>query len=275
MYEHHLFYELVMIIYACSVLLYFIDFLHYNRKVNLAAFWLLSIVWLLQLMFFILRGIHEQAIPLFSKFDTLLFYSWVLISLSLLANWFFRMDFLLFFANLIGFTVMAFSLYMVGHEVTHPLVAEQLRSEWLIIHIFMAFLSYAAFTISFIFSGIYLLQHHWLKKKKWYKQFRRWPSLDQLDRYSFYFNLLGVPLLMLSLILGIIWAYQLFSTSFWYDSKVIFSLFALFMYTIYLYQRVAKGWLGKKIVELNIICFLVLLVNYLISSFFSDFHLWM
>lgn len=170
---------------------------------------------------------------------------------------------------------MAFSLYMVGHEVTSPLESEQLRSEWLTIHISLAFLSYAAFTISFIFSVLYLIQNHWLKKKKWSKQFRRWPSLVQLEKYSFYFNLLGVPLLVLSLILGIIWAFQTLHTSFWFDSKVIFSLFALFMYASYLYQRAAKGWLGKKIVDFNVLCFLVLLVNYLISSFFSKFHLWM
>lgn len=265
----------MIIIYATSVLLYFIDFLQYNRKVNFAAFWLLSIVWTMQSFYFVVRGMHEQAMPLFTQFDTLFFYAWVLISLSLLTNWFFRMDFFLFFTNLIGFSVMAFSLFMVGNEISSPIMAEQLSSEWLIIHISMAFLSYAAFTISFIFSGIYILQNQWLKKKKWNQQFRRWPSLGQLDRYSFYFNLLGVPLLLLSLILGVVWAYSTLETSFWYDVKVIFSIFALFMYGIYLYKRVVNGWLGKKIVELNMICFMVLLVNYFISSFFSNFHLWM
>ncbi len=48
-------YELIVILYAVSVLLYFIDFVQNNRKANSIAFWLLSIVWVLQTAFLILR----------------------------------------------------------------------------------------------------------------------------------------------------------------------------------------------------------------------------
>lgn len=44
-------YELIVILYAVSVLLYFIDFVQNNRKANSIAFWLLSIVWVLQTAF--------------------------------------------------------------------------------------------------------------------------------------------------------------------------------------------------------------------------------
>jgi HemX protein len=273
-FEHNLFYEFILVIYACSVLFYFIDFLQNNRKANRLAFWLLSIVWVLQSLHFFAQVIGDQALPLFSRFDTLFFYAWLLISLSLVINWFFRMEFFLFFTNVIGFSVMAFSLFLSGKEIPQAM-SEQLSSEWLIIHISMAFLSYAAFTLSSIFSGVYLFQHNLLKRKKWSKRFRRWPGLAQLDKASFRLNLFGVPLLLLSLIVGIVWAYYTLEAPFWYDTKVVFSIFVLLMYGTYLYQRVVKGWSGRKIVELNLICFLVLLVNYFISSIFSRFHLWM
>lgn len=44
--------ELMIVLYALSVFLYFIDFLHHNRKANKIAFWLLSIVWVLQSFFY-------------------------------------------------------------------------------------------------------------------------------------------------------------------------------------------------------------------------------
>lgn len=274
MFEHNLFYEFIVVIYACSVLFYFFDFLQSNQKANRIAFWLLSIVWFLQTLHFFSKAIGQHTIPLFSRFDTLFFYAWLLISLSLLINWFFRMHFILFFTNILGFAVMAFSLFLAGKEI--PLtMSEQLSSEWLLIHISMAFISYASFTLSFIFSCVYLFQHHLLKRKKWSKRLRRWPSLAQLEQISYRINLVGVPLLILSLILGIVWAYYTLDTPFWYDSKVVFSLFVLLMYGTYLYQREVKGWSGRKIVELNMICFMILLINYFISSFFSEFHLWM
>jgi HemX protein len=272
--EQRWFYELIVVLYACSVLLYFFDFLQNNRRANKTAFWLLSIVWVMQSLYMFFKAINQGNLPLFSQFDTLFFYAWLLITISLLMNWFFRMAFLLFFVNVIGFSVMAFSLFVSGKEIPHGM-AEQLSTEWLMIHISMAFLSYAAFTVSFIFSAIYIAQHTLLKKKKWTKQLRRWPSLVQLDTYAFRLNLLGVPLLLLSLILGIVWGYHTLESSFIYDSKVLLSIFVLIMYGIYLYQRVVKGWHGRRIVELNIVSFLVLILNYFISSVFSKFHLWM
>lgn len=44
-------YELSILLYVLSILLYFIDFLQRNRKANQVAFWLLSIVWMLQTFF--------------------------------------------------------------------------------------------------------------------------------------------------------------------------------------------------------------------------------
>ncbi len=43
--------ELTVVIYALSVLLYFFDFIHHNRKANRIAFWLLAFVWVLQTIF--------------------------------------------------------------------------------------------------------------------------------------------------------------------------------------------------------------------------------
>ncbi|WP_025027444.1 cytochrome C assembly family protein [Caldalkalibacillus mannanilyticus] len=274
MFEQIWYYELLVVLYASSVLLYFYDFLQNNRKANQFAFWLLSIVWVIQTVYIGMSAIQKGILPLFSQFDTLFFYAWLLITLSLLINWFFRMDLILFFTNVIGFTVLSLSLFVAGREIPAQM-AEQLSSEWLLIHISMAFISYAAFTFSFIFSSFYLVQHSMLKKKKWTKHVRRLPSLVQLDLYTFRLNLIGVPLLLLSLILGIVWGYYTLDASFLYDPKVIFSILVLLMYGVYLYQRVVKGWSGRRIVELNIICFLVLLINYLLASIFSKFHLWM
>ncbi|MCG3056822.1 cytochrome c biogenesis protein, partial [Escherichia coli] len=75
-------------------------------------------------------------------------------------------------------------------------------SELLIFHITMAILSYGAFSISFVFSALYLVQYDLLKKKKWNKRLMRIEDLTKLDYLSYVLILIGVPLLLLSLMLG-------------------------------------------------------------------------
>jgi HemX protein len=274
MFTQSLIFVVIVILYVSSLLLYFYDILQANRKVNQIAFWLLAIVWLLQAMFLVTRAIEQGNIPLFSQFDTLLFYAWLLISISLVINWLYRMAFMLFFVNLIGFVVVTISLMVASQDIPYDL-SQQISAEWLLIHISMAFLSYAAFTLSFIFSVLYTVQNKLLKQKKWNKFLRRLPGLIQLEQYAFHLNLLGFPLLLISLILGVISAYHQLDLFFLLDSKVIFSTLTLLMYGLFLYQRSVKKWQGRAIAELNLICFAVLLINYFISSLFSQFHMWL
>ncbi|GAE34925.1 hypothetical protein [Halalkalibacter akibai] len=99
-------YPITIILYSISLLGYFIDFLQNNRKVNRMAFWLLSIVWVLQTVFFIIRASELERLPLLTPFEGLFFYAWLVVTLSLAINWFFRVDFLVLFTNLIGFSMM-------------------------------------------------------------------------------------------------------------------------------------------------------------------------
>jgi HemX protein len=266
-------YDLTILIYALSVLLYFIDFLHNNRKANQMAFWLLSIVWSLQTIFLVIRTIDTGQIPLFTIFESLYFYAWVLITLSLVINRLVRVDFIVFFTNVLGFFIMSLHTFAPAqHQST--ILAEQLVSELLIIHITMAILSYGAFSISFIFSILYLIQFNLLKKKKWGKRLLRIGDLAKLEHMSYVLNVIGVPMLLLSLILGVIWGYIKLDPFHWYDVKVIGSFFVLISYSYYLYLRVGKVMEGKAVASWNVAAFLVLLINFFLFGSLSRFHIW-
>ncbi|EIT85359.1 negative effector of the concentration of HemA [Fictibacillus macauensis ZFHKF-1] len=266
-------YDTTIILYALSIIGYFIDFLQNNRKANRMAFWLLSFVWILQSMFFFQRMIVTGRPPLLTPFEGLFFYAWVLVTFSLLLNWFFKIDFLVFFTNVVGFFIMSFNLFAPGED-TASSVSMSLISELLVIHVTMAFVSYGAFTLSFIFSMMYLLQYRLLKQKKWSKRLQRLGSLSVLEQLSFVLNMTGVPLLLLSLILGIIWAYIKVQAFSFLDVKVISSFIVLIVYSNFLYQKVAKGLQGKQMVFWNSAAFLVVLINFFLASTFTTFHFW-
>ncbi|MBO1005581.1 cytochrome c biogenesis protein [Pseudogracilibacillus auburnensis] len=263
--------EIVIVIYAISILLYFIDFIDQNQKANRLAFWLLSIVWILQTIFLFLYMWKTGRFPVLTLFEGLYFYSWVLITLSLAIHKILKVDFTVFFTNIIGFSMMAIHAFA---PIQTPSMADQLISELLFIHITMAIISYGAFSISFVFSALYLLQYKLLKEKKWIKRLWRLSDLAKLEKNAYVLNVIGIPMLLLSLILGIQWGFMKLSYFPIYDAKIIgsFLLIIVYAFIIVLYRK--KEIFGRDFAFWNSVAFLILLINFFLISRLSTFHIW-
>ncbi|MGG2064212.1 MULTISPECIES: cytochrome c biogenesis protein [unclassified Bacillus (in: firmicutes)] len=266
-------YHIAIILYACSVSLYFIDYFQSNRKANRIAFWLLSVVWVLYSIFMLLRATEAEINPILTLLSGIYFYVWLLITLSLVINRFMRIDFLVFFTNMIAFGVSAVSIFTPLGQMS-PMLTNQLVSELVYVHVGMAIISYATFTVSFIFSIMYLIQYRLLKQKKWNARLRRLGNLPKLDSMSYGLNLFSVPFFLLAILLGCIWGYTKLDNFHWYDAKVIGSFVVLFVYCAGIYLRGSDTLQGKKIASWNIGAFLIMLINIFLFSSLSNFHFW-
>lgn len=265
--------EATVLLYAISMLLYFIDFLNNNQKANRVAFWLLSIVWVLQTIFLFLYVLKTGRFPVLTIFEGLYFYAWVLISLSLIINRLLRVDFTVFFTNVLGFMVMAIHTF-APVQIESQVLAQRLVSELLLIHITFAILSYGAFTLSFVFSVLYLIQYDLLKRKKWGKRLLRLGDLTKLEHMSYVLAVIGVPLLVVSLILGIQWANIKVPGVSWLDMKIIGSFILLIAYSVFLYLKIRKQMYGRTLAFLNIGSFMIVLINFFLFGSLSTFHFW-
>ena len=213
--------------------------------------------------------------PVLTLFEGLYFYAWVLITFSLVINRLLKVDFIVFFTNVIGFMIMVMHAFAPDPVVLGGFSAEQLVSELLFIHITVAILSYGAFSLSFVFSLLYLLQYNLLKQKKWGKRLVRISDLSKLEHLSYVLNVIGIPLIIIGIILGSRWAYLTLPNVFWFDAKVIGSVFVMIMYCVYLYLRISKGVTGKSLAMWNMAAFLIVLINFFLIGNFSTFHMWM
>lgn len=265
-------YDLTIFLYAASVLFYFNDFLQSNRKVNRLAFGLLAVVWALQTVFFVSQLVAKTYFPVVTLFETLFFYSWVLVTLSLVINYVFRIDLLVFFTNVIGFIVLVLSMFLP--ETPLHVVSGPLTSELLLVHITLAMFSYGAFSLSMIFSAMYLVQHHMLKAKRWTPMLRRLPSLDRLESHAYRMNMMGVPMLLLAILVGIIWGKLVLPEKFWLDAKVLLSIGVLLTYSFWLYKRFSDTWQLRSLALLNLAGFALVLINFLATDV-SKFHNWL
>lgn len=266
-------YHLITLLFAWSVVFSFIDFIDSNKIASRVAFYLQGIVWVFSTFVMIYTISQYSLFSFITSREGLYIYVWIIITLSLIIKWLVKLDYLVFFTNVVSFLVFSLSIFIPKAGKTVTLV-DQLKSELLYIHIGLAFLAYGAFTLSFIFSTMYLFQYFLLKKKKWSSHLKKLGSLGKLEKMVNTFTLFGVPLMLTSLYLGVIWASLRLHTFVWYDMKVLGSFFVLIMYSTFMYFKVSNRFYGKSLCLFNICCFLVLFGNYIVSNLYSSFHLW-
>jgi len=272
MVTNSLLFTTMIVIYALSLLFYFSDFARANLSAKRIGTGLLIFVWAIQSGYLLMRLLQEQDWSLLSRFDYLFFFTWLLVTLSLIASRFVRIELLVFFVNVVGFAVLTVTL-IGNQERSIPLAPWELAQELLYVHISLVLCSYAAFTFGAIFSGMYLFLHGQLKGKQWSPNMRRLPSLASIDRYALRSSMIGTPLLILSLSVAIASLLVEGRPALLLDWKVLSSLTALAFYVSYVVKRTVLQQAGPRVARWNLLAFAVLMMNMLLNSM-SRFHSW-
>lgn len=265
-------YEFMIIIYAVSLCFYFFDYLKKNIKVRRTAFWLISVVWILQTSFLILFVLEEKRFPILTLFEGIYFYGWLLTSFSIALHCIAKVDIPVVIMNIIGFIFVTINLF--SSNGNSNVLSDMIVSEMLMIHISLAILSYAMFTLTFVFSMLYLILYRLLKDKKFSGIWSRLPSLGQTSNWMNNSILVGVPLLFISLILGLEWAWLTIDKVSLLDFKIISSFVLTVIYlTLFLLHRNGK-LVGTTFAWVNIYVYLAVVINFFLGNSLSNFHLW-
>ncbi len=263
-------YDAILYIYALSLMFYFSDFLNASRRAKRTGTGLLIFVWVLQTGYLASGIVMRLEVDNLAGIQYWLGFTWLLITVSLIINRFFYINFIVFFVNVIGFAVLALNLYgNLGDD--RSLNVWQTTRELLYVHISLAIGAYVALTFGALFAGMYLFLHNRLKTKRWSKFIHRYPSLDTIERYADRSVAIGVPLLAMSIAIAITSLLVEGRESLLFDWKVISSSISLVIFIIYVYQRAANKRPGRQLAKLLLASFAMLLVNLLVNSF-SAFH---
>lgn len=265
-------YEVMIVLYAISLVFYFTDYFYKQIRARRIAFWLVSFVWVIQSTIILLTIIELKRFPILSLYEGILFYSWLLVTLSIILHCIARVDLPVFIINILGFVFASIFTFMPKRPT--GAVGETLISEMLFIHISFAILSYAAFTLAFVFSTLYLVLYRLLKKKKLTHLWTRLPSLQQTSNWINVSFFVGIPLLFVSLILGFEWALLTLDSFFIFDAKIIGSFILLVLYCCILYVNRKGKLTGTNYAWVQIYAYLLVVANFFLGSSLSRFHLW-
>ncbi|NOU73391.1 cytochrome C assembly protein [Paenibacillus sp. LMG 31458] len=266
-------FDAMIYMYALSLLFYFSDFANANRSAKRMGTGLLLFVWVLQTAYLGINLYGHLTEWAFARSDVLFMFSWLIVTISLLINRFFRIELFVFFVNVLGFAILALNVF--GNPNVTPIKPDwDINDELLFIHITLAIGSYVAFSIAAIFSGMYVFLHKMLKAKKFSQTVMRLPSLEKIEHYTYLSVIIGAPLLLMALSLGVVWVVLEGDRNLLYDPKVINSFFVLAAYAFYLFQQHSMRISGNKLAAWNLAAFLIVVLNFVVSNLVSGFHGW-
>ena len=161
-----------------------------------------------------------------------------------------------------------------------------LRSSWLIMHVSVVMLSYAALIIGSLLSASVLFinnsQPLQLRSSstgiggfKTSNSFSinnvfdhmNFSDSEELDTLSYRSILLGFVLLTLGLITGAIWANEAWGTWWSWDPKETWAFISWLFYAAYLHMRISRGWQGRRPALLATSGFFIVLICYIGVNF--------
>jgi cytochrome c-type biogenesis protein CcsB len=149
-----------------------------------------------------------------------------------------------------------------------------LRSVWLAIHVTVATLSVAVFTIGFSLGILYLVQDRLEAAAERRPSFMdRLPDARALERLTYAAHIVAFPLWTFTVIAGAIWARQAWGSYWNWDPKEVWSFVIWVVYAAYLHARATTGWKRQNAVWIALVGFGCIIVNFaVVNVFFVGQH---
>lgn len=265
-------YDAALLVYALSLLFVFSDCLRRSPGEKRLGTGLLVLVALLQATGLGIRFSQEAGLPIFTPYDFLFWFSFSIVLTSLGLAFTRRSEFTILLLSATGFSVFLLNrVWLTAKD--HTLQSWSAVHEWLAVHIISVNLSFAALTLGTVFAIMYLFLHSRLKNKKWSDRIRRLPSLEVLDKYSYYSIWVGTPLLIFSLIMACISIVVEDRLPLLQDPKVLTTLVGLGIYITYLILKRSGQRSGVVMARWAVTGYAFIILNFLLNSW-SNFHGW-
>jgi ABC-type uncharacterized transport system permease subunit len=127
--------------------------------------------------------------------------------------------------------------------------------------------------MSAIYGLLYLILYKEIKLNKFGLIFNRLPSLEILERLSFYSAIIGFVLLSVAILIGIIWLPTAFPDFSYIDPKLIGTFLVWILYGIGILSKVFGKWQGKRVVVFSIVGFVIAILSTTLTNFLAQsFH---
>lgn len=240
-----------------------------------------------------IRWIKNHYFPLSNLYESLIFLTWCITFLSIVLEKQNKSKLISGITAPISLLIIAFtSISLPQNMKTATSLVPALQSNWLIMHVTVIILSYAALMIGSLLSFLFLVISKGQDIKiqgnssnsgtkiliqnesnilnnfsnSTYK-YNRINLLESLDNLSYRVIGLGFPLLTIGIIAGAVWANEAWGSYWSWDPKETWALITWIIFAIYLHSRLNQSWQGKKPAILASLGFIIVWICYLGVNF--------
>lgn len=260
----NVFFHLTAAAYFVATLVYIAYLvLRKDRLIQIAP-WILAGGFGAHTITIISRWVEAGRTPATSPHESFTFFSWVIVLLYMVM-------FVRYKQRVLGAFITPFALLLIITASLLPKeiipLAPVLESYWLPVHVTLAFVGNAFFALAFFLGVMYIIQEHYLKRRKLKGLFFVLPSLEKLDELNYRCLQLGFPLLTLAIITGAIWSEYALGSYWDWKPRQIWSLITWFLYAALLHGRLTAGWRGKRAALLSGTAFIVLVGSFIVINF--------
>lgn len=231
-------------LYSIGLVHAILTVLHKNSRLFTAALGAFCVGVILHMVALVELSVALGHLPLANFFESISACAFLIAVLFLFVYWRYQFT---------GLTVVLFPLVFVMALVgaTEIPVASwsnpRVRDAWLLIHVLLVLVGYAALLLAAVASIFYLLEERRLKsKKRWKGLFGKLPPLGTLDRIITQAMGFAFAFITLSVVAGSTWAFIESGTKWIGDAKVAISMVTWGFYLVMIFLRTNAGWRGRK-----------------------------
>lgn len=258
------------VLYLFTFGVYAYDFFAEKNLLTNAKRIFLFITLSVHIFYLLMRTIEYDHTPITSKFEifSLLAFSicFSYFILELLTDIRGTGLFIIFFSVVFQTT----STLFIEHEYAVP---DVLRNRLLGLHVISAMLGYSGITISAVYGVLFLMLYKNLKANKFGLIFNRLPSLEILEKLSFYSLVIGFTLLSVAIVIGVIWLPSAFPDFSYTDPKIIGTAIVWFVYGAGIASKLFANWYGKKVIVFSLSGFVFAMLSLIFTSTLANtFH---
>jgi len=239
---------------------------------------LTGLAWVIILVSVVTRGLAAERVPWGNMYEFAGVGTLIVLSAYLVLVRMWGIDWL--GPIITGFCVITLGLSMLVYVPAGPLVPA-LDSYWLVIHVFAALVSGAAFLVGAAASVLYLVKARAESRETASVHtegaegesqpagqrrgiLARIPSAERIDRLAYRVHAFAFPVwTFAALIAGPIWAQYAWGRYWGWDPKEVWAFITWVIYAGYLHARVTAGWKGKAAAIIAIIGFISFLFNFI------------
>jgi ABC-type transport system involved in cytochrome c biogenesis permease subunit len=222
-------------------------------------------------LYLILLGLQLQHIPVGDVFQVLTTCAWFFVLVYLITE---------IRAKVMTMGVFFIPIILILHGISSAFIdfkkpLPELLSTILLfeVHVAIMISAYAAFSISFISSIMYILLAREMRTRKLGIFFQRLPSLEYVDKLSNQAVNIGLIVVSLGIVLGFYMGTKVWEGRWALDPKLLAVVISWAIYLAHYVTRKIIGWQGLRAAVVSVVGFNWLLFSFIIVNlFFSKFH---